>query len=138
MVESSSEATDPGAHTSIEENINSRIHGPVSGLIIKYFAKFDSAVSRNVVDIQKLAGAPSSGALFHWLSSFSAQHLDGARGTWHTSCHSISAHESASSSAHLFLTRSTTFNANAKDRWRDVQVVGQVCKDEHTAYERDF
>ena len=71
------------ANTKVEEildNINGYIHGPVSGFILKHFSKFESAISRNAVNVQKAAGSPSPEDFLYWFCSFSAEDHNRAQG----------------------------------------------------------
>lgn len=129
-----SQASDPpvphASNAAIEEildNIDGYIHGPVNGIVLCG----DDVIQKTagiIGDRYLLSSAISSADRFvQWVSSFSSEKLDGARGSWHT--------EVASGGAHLFLTLSKIFDPRTKNAWRDVLVIGYFCRDDSINYQ---
>ncbi|KAK6225745.1 hypothetical protein QIS74_01792 [Colletotrichum tabaci] len=115
------------------ENIDGRMHGPMSGFIKKYFGNFQYARQDASLEIQTAGGgvggrcaipstAPSPDNFLQWFSNHASRELDGARGSWHISSGEIAPEHQ---SARLLLTMPTSPAANVPTRWDLVQVVGQ-------------
>ncbi|KAK8105325.1 hypothetical protein PG999_008684 [Apiospora kogelbergensis] len=120
----------------ILDNIDGRMHGPMSGFIKKYFGDFQYVRQDASLVIQTAGGvshccavpsaAPSPDNFLQWLSDYVSRELDGARGSWHISSGDVAPeHESADSGARLLLTMPTSSASNVQTRWDHVQVVGQ-------------
>ena len=120
----------------ILDNINGRMHGPMSGFIKKYFGNFQYDRQDALLEIQaagRVSGrcaipsaAPSPDNFLHWFSNYVSRELDGARGSWHISSSNVAPeHECADDGAHLLLAMPTSPASNAQTRWDHVQVVGQ-------------
>ncbi|KAI0967699.1 FunK1 protein kinase [Xylaria arbuscula] len=120
----------------ILDNIDGRMHGPMSGFIKKYFGNFQYAHQDTFLEIQaagRVSGrcavpsaAPSSDNFLQWFSNYTSRELDGARGSWHTSSGGVAPeHESDDDGARLFLTMSSSPASNVQTRWDHVQVIGQ-------------
>ncbi|KAK4169908.1 hypothetical protein QBC43DRAFT_374958 [Cladorrhinum sp. PSN259] len=97
----------------ILDDIDGRMHGPMSGFIKKYFGNFQYVRQDASMETQ----APSPDKFLQWFSKHVSGERDGAQGSWHI--------ESADGGARLFLTRSTSPAFNDKTRWDHVHVVGQ-------------
>jgi hypothetical protein len=122
----------------ILDNVDGRMHGPMSGFIKKYFGDFEfshQGASLEIKTVGKVSGrcgippaAPSPDNFLHWFSSYVSRELDGARGSWH-----ISSGDGAPApdqridddGARLLLTMSPTPSSNAQIEWGHVQVIGQ-------------
>jgi hypothetical protein len=122
----------------ILDNIDGRMHGPMSGFIKKYFGNFQYAHQDGILEIQaagRVSGrcavpsnAPSSDNFLQWFSHYTSRELDGARGSWHISSSGVAPeHESDDDGSCLFLTTSSSPASNAQTRWDHVQVIGQFC-----------
>ncbi|KAH8898376.1 FunK1 protein kinase [Thozetella sp. PMI_491] len=120
----------------ILDNIDGRMHGPMSGFIKKYFGNFQYAHQDAFLEIQvagRVSGrctvpsaAPSSDNFLQWFSNYTSRELDGARGSWHISSGGAAPeHESDDDGARLFLTMSSSPASNVQTRWDSVQVIGQ-------------
>ncbi|KAG5742870.1 hypothetical protein H9Q70_014412 [Fusarium xylarioides] len=120
----------------ILDNIDGRMHGPMSGFIKKYFGNFQYVRQDASLEIQTAGGvsgrcavpsaAPSPDNFLQWFSNYVSRELDGARGSWHISSGDVAPeHESADGGARLLLTMPTSPASNVQTRWDHVQVVGQ-------------
>lgn len=118
------------------DNIDGRMHGPMSGFIRKYFGNFQYVHQDAFLEIQAAGrvigrcavppAAPSPDSFLQWFSNYMSRELDGARGSWHVSSADIAPeHEGDDDGAHFLLTMPTSPTSNVQTRWEDVQVVGQ-------------
>ncbi|KZZ95972.1 serine/threonine-protein kinase Sgk2 [Moelleriella libera RCEF 2490] len=115
----------------ILDNIDGRMHGPMSGFIKKYFGNFQYAHQDAFLEIQaagRVSGrcavpsaAPSSDSFLQWFSDYTSRELDGARGSWHTSSGGVGDDDGA----RLFLTMSSSPASSVQTRWDHVEVIGQ-------------
>ncbi|KAH7131171.1 FunK1 protein kinase [Dactylonectria macrodidyma] len=120
----------------ILDNIDGRMHGPMSGFIKKYFGNFQYVRQDVLLEIQAAGGvsgrcavptaAPSPDNFLQWFSNYVSRELDGARGSWRISSGNVAPeHESADDGARLLLTMPTSPASNVQTRWDHVQVIGQ-------------
>ncbi|WKT54244.1 Fungal-type protein kinase [Fusarium oxysporum f. sp. vasinfectum] len=120
----------------ILDNIDGRMHGPMSGFIKKYFSNFRYVRLDDLLEIQAAgriisrcavpSAAPSPDNFLPWFSNYVSRELDGARGSWHISNGNVaSQHESVDDGARLLLTMPTSLASNIQTRWDHVQVIGQ-------------
>lgn len=120
----------------ILDNIDGRMHGPMSGFINKYFGDFQFAHQDAFLEVQAAgrvvgrcavpSAAPSPDNFLQWFSDYTSRKLDGARGSWHISDDDVAPeHESDDDGARLLLTMPTSPAHNAQTRWDHVQVIGQ-------------
>ncbi|KAJ8125029.1 hypothetical protein O1611_g8612 [Lasiodiplodia mahajangana] len=111
----------------ILDNIDGRMHGPMSGFIKKYFGNFQYAHQDAFLEIQaagRVSGryavpsaAPSSDNFLQWFSNYTSRELDGARGSWHISSgHVAPGHESDEDGARLFLAKSSSPASSVQTR----------------------
>lgn len=119
------------------ENIDGRMHGPMSGFIKKYFGTFQYVHEDGFLEIQaagRVSGrcavpsaAPSPESFLQWFSDYMSRELDGARGSWHVSSGGDVApeHESEDDGARLLLTIPTSPASSVQTTWEHVQVIGQ-------------
>ncbi|GJD04212.1 hypothetical protein ColKHC_13037 [Colletotrichum higginsianum] len=125
------------------ENIDGRMHGPMSGFIKKYFGSFQYARQDASLEIQTAgvgvggrcaipSTAPSPDSFLQWFSNHASRELDGARGSWHISSGEIAPEHQ---SARLLLTMPTSPAANVPTKWDQVQVVGQFYRHSCVCYQ---
>ncbi|KAK1948825.1 FunK1 protein kinase [Colletotrichum sublineola] len=125
----------------ILDNIDGRMHGPMSGFIKKYFGNFQYVRQDASLEFQIPGGfsghcaipsaAPSPDSFIQWFSNYVSRELDGARGSWDISSDNRAPkQEDAEGGARLLLTMPTSPASNVPTRWDHVQVVGQF---EHSA-----
>lgn len=97
------------------DNIDGRMHGPMSGFIKKYFGNLQ-------YDPQDatLPASPSPDDFLLWFSNHVSREHDGARGSWQ-----IPEHESADDGACILLTIPDSLAPDVQTRWDHVQVIGQ-------------
>lgn len=130
----------------ILDNIDGRIHGPMSGFIKKYFGKFRYVYQDTSLEIQvagRVSGryavplaAPSPDHFLQWFSSQLSRELDGARGSWHIPGGDV-AHENGTvdDGTSLLLAIPTSPASDSDTRWHDVQVVGQFFRSGNIGYQ---
>jgi len=116
----------------IFENIKSRLHGPISRFIEKYFGSFQYTHQGDVLEIQTPGGTSSQSAVpsvipspddfQQWFSDYLQEEREGARGSWH-----VLPGTGAGEGTRLLLTLPTrvTSTPNGHTIWDHVQVVGQ-------------
>ncbi|KAM5361949.1 hypothetical protein ACJA88_014258 [Fusarium oxysporum] len=120
----------------ILDNIDGRMHGPMSGFVKKYFSNFRYVRLDDLLEIQAAgrissrcavpSAAPSPDNFLPWFSNYVSRELDGARGSWHISNGNVaSQHESVDDGARLLLTMPASLASNVQTRWDHVQVIGQ-------------
>ncbi|OTA54014.1 hypothetical protein K449DRAFT_389540 [Hypoxylon sp. EC38] len=125
----------------ILDNIDGRMHGPMSGFINKYFGNFQYVHQNGVLEIQaveRLIGrysvplaAPSPDDFLQWFSNYVSPGVDGARGSWHISRdHVASEDETADGGASLLL----TIPVSSAPTWDRIQVIGQFCHSGRVCY----
>ncbi|XXG98085.1 rRNA-binding ribosome biosynthesis protein [Hypoxylon texense] len=130
----------------ILNNIDGRMHGPMSGFIKKYFGKFRHVHQDDFLEIQvagKVSGryaipsaAPSPDNFLQWFSKQLSSELGGARGSWHISGGNVTPeYETADDGTCLLLTIPASQTSNADTRWRDVQVIGQFYRNSNICYQ---
>ncbi|KAF3061013.1 hypothetical protein GL218_02854 [Daldinia childiae] len=134
----------------IFHNIDSRMHGPMSGFIKKYFGKFQYVHQDAVLEIQtagRILGryavpptAPTPENFLQWFSSYVSREPDGepdgTRGSWLVSSGNIaSGQEDANESARLLLIMATSSISNVPMRWDYVQVIGQFYHRGYVCYQ---
>ncbi|KAF9765556.1 hypothetical protein IL306_002147 [Fusarium sp. DS 682] len=118
------------------DNIDGRMHGPMSGFIRKYFGNFQYVHQDASLVIQAPGGvrsrcvvpsnAPSPDDFLQWFSNYVSRELDGSRGSWHIYSGDVAPeHEGADSGARLLLAIPTSPASNVQTRWEHVQVIGQ-------------
>ncbi|KAH8729164.1 FunK1 protein kinase [Ilyonectria robusta] len=106
----------------ILDNIDGRLHGPMSGFIRRFFGDFQHVRQDVLLENQ----APSPDNFLQWFSNYASRELDGARGSWHISGGNVAPeHGSADDGARLLLTMPTSPASNVQPRWDHVQVIGQ-------------
>lgn len=113
----------------ILDNIDGRMHGPMSGFIKKYFGSFQYAHQDAFLEIQASgrisarcavpSAAPSPDSFLEWVSDYISKEFDGARGSWHIF------NESGHDGACLLLTVPNSPASNVHAIWDHVQVIGQ-------------
>ncbi|KFZ04893.1 hypothetical protein V501_08875 [Pseudogymnoascus sp. VKM F-4519 (FW-2642)] len=81
------------------DNVDGRMHGPMSGFIKRYFGNL-----RCDPQDATLPATPSPNGFLQWFSNHVLREFDGARGSWQ-----IPEHETS----------------NVRTKWEDVQVIGQ-------------
>lgn len=114
----------------IQDNIDGHIHGPVSGFIFPREDAVRKAADEATGRYALSSTAPSPEDFLQWFSNFSSAELNGARWTWHTCCQGL-----GNGSAHLFLRPSKTFHLSLRNRWDDVQAIGQFFEDDSISYQ---
>ncbi|KAF5024770.1 hypothetical protein F66182_3148 [Fusarium sp. NRRL 66182] len=130
----------------ILDNIDGRMHGPISGFIKKYFGNFQYIRQDASLEIQAAgrvssccavpSAAPSPDNFLQWFSNYISRELDGARGSWHISSANVAPeHESADDGARLLLTMLTSPVSKVQTRWDHVQVVGQYYHHDCVCYQ---
>ena len=128
----------------ILDNVDGRMHGPMSGFIKRYFGSFhyihqDSSLeirapTGNVLGHFAVPAAPLSPDQFlQWFSDYVSQEPGGdARGTWHIISDDVASEHGTTESAaadgvRLLLTLPAwPDSSNVEQGWDNVQVVGQV------------
>ncbi|KAI0098049.1 FunK1 protein kinase [Nemania sp. FL0031] len=114
----------------ILDNIDGRMHGPMSGFIKKHFGNFQYTHRDAFLEIQadgRVSGrcavpsaAPSPDNFIQWFSCYVSRELDGARGSWR-----ISKYDSDDDGAYLLLTIPASPTSDVQTKWDHVQVIGQ-------------
>lgn len=119
------------------DNIDGRMHGPMSGFIKKYFGNFQYVHQDGFLEIQAAGrvigrcavppAAPSPDNFLPWFSDYMSRELDGAQGSWHVSSGDVAPdHESDDDDgARLLLTMPSSPASSEQTRWEHVQVIGQ-------------
>ncbi|KAI3395608.1 hypothetical protein diail_1046 [Diaporthe ilicicola] len=118
------------------DNIDGRMHGPMSGFIKKYFGNFQYAHQDAFLEIQAAGrvsyrcavppAAPTPDNFLQWFSDYMSRELDGARGSWHSSSGDVAPeHKSGDDGARLLLTMPASPASSVQTRWDHVQVIGQ-------------
>lgn len=120
----------------ILDNIDGRMHGPMSGFIKKYFGNFQYAHQDAFLEIQTAgrltarcavpSAVPSPDSFLQWFSDYMSRELGGARGSWHISNGDV-AHENESNDdgARLLLNMPSSPAPKIQTKWDRVQVIGQ-------------
>jgi hypothetical protein len=132
----------PPAYTTdqgVLDNIESRLHGPISGFIKKFFGKFQYVQRDSSLEIEeagKVIGccsvpstAPSPDKFLSWFSEYLSRELDSARGSWQVSRGNLNPapeNESPNNGARLLLAIPASPTSSVQTRWDDVQVIGQI------------
>lgn len=130
----------------ILDNIDGRMHGPMSGFIQKYFGDFSYTHQNAFLQIRAAGGvsfrcavpsaAPSPDSFLQWFSDYMSRELDGARGSWHIVSGDVAPeNEHDDDGALLLLTVPASPAANVQTRWDYVQVVGQFYHDGCVCYQ---
>ena len=131
----------------ILDNIDGRMHGPMSGFIKKYFGTFQYVRRDASLEIQAPGGldarcavpsaAPSPDNFLQWFSDYMSREIDGARGSWQIFVSDVVAleHKSADGGASLLLTMPTSLASNAQTGWAHVQVIGQFYQSSSLRYQ---
>ncbi|OAQ59614.2 serine/threonine-protein kinase Sgk2 [Pochonia chlamydosporia 170] len=120
----------------IHDNINGRMHGPMSGFIKKHFNNFQYVRHDGELKLQAAgrqscicaipSNAPSPDDFLQWFQNYLSQESDGARGEWHISRDSIAfEHERTGNGTRLLLNKAPSPANNAEIRWDQVQIIGQ-------------
>ncbi|KAI1737847.1 FunK1 protein kinase [Xylaria scruposa] len=126
----------PASATDNLDNIDGRMHGPMSGFIKKYFGNFQYAHQDAFLEIQtagRVSGrcavpsaAPSPNHFLQWFSNYVPRELDGARGSWHVSSGDVTPeYDGDDDGVRLLLTIPTSPASNIQTRWDHVRVIGQ-------------
>ncbi|OBT55405.1 hypothetical protein VE04_04713 [Pseudogymnoascus sp. 24MN13] len=97
------------------DNIDGRMHGPMSGFIKRYFGNLQCDPQDAT-----LATTPSPDDFLEWFSSHASGEFDGSRGSWQ-----IPEHGSDNAYARLLLTIPASPASDVQIKWEDVQVIGQ-------------
>ncbi|CAH0043014.1 unnamed protein product [Clonostachys rhizophaga] len=119
----------------ILDNIDGRMHGPMSGFIKKYFGNFRYVHHDALLEIQAAgrvtsrcvvpSAAPAPNNFLQWFSNYVLHQVDGARGSWHISSDSVAPkHENAKNGTRLLLTIPTLPASDTQTIWDHVQVIG--------------
>ncbi|OBT75577.1 hypothetical protein VF21_05837 [Pseudogymnoascus sp. 05NY08] len=97
------------------DNIDGRMHGPMSGFIKRYFGNLQC-------DPQDAtpSATPSPDDFLQWFSSHASRKAGSVRGSWH-----IPEHESDNDGARLLLSIPASLASDVQTRRDDVQVIGQ-------------
>ncbi|OBT90800.1 hypothetical protein VE02_00662 [Pseudogymnoascus sp. 03VT05] len=97
------------------DNIDGRMHGPMSGFIKRYFGSLQC-------DPQDAtpSATPSLDDFLQWFSNHVSREVGSARGSWH-----IPEHGSDNDGARLLLSIPASPASGVQTRWDDVQVIGQ-------------
>lgn len=131
----------------ILENIDGRMHGPMSGFTKKYFGNFQYMYQDAFLEIMSAgrvsgrcavpSAAPSPSNFLQWFSDYMSRELDGARGSWHVSSDGDVApeHESDDDGARLLLAMPTSPASSVQTKWEHVQVIGQFCHRDFVCYQ---
>ncbi|KAK4115013.1 hypothetical protein N656DRAFT_747678 [Canariomyces notabilis] len=132
----------------ILDNMDGRMHGPMSGFIKRYFGNFEFAQQGSSLEIKaagKVSGrctipsaAPSPDKFLHWFSNYVSRELDGARGSWHISSGDgppVPDQGCDDDGARLLLTMSPTPASNVQIEWGHVQVIGQFHRRGSVSYQ---
>jgi hypothetical protein len=137
----------------ILDNVDGRLHGPMSAFIKTYFSNFHyihqdasfeiRAPTGNVLGRFAVPDAPPSPDNFlQWFSDYVFQHPDGdARGTWRISSDDVAsehgiADNAAADGVRLLLTlRTRSDSCNIEPGWDNVQVVGQFYERRSVSYQ---
>ncbi|KFY73492.1 hypothetical protein V499_06424 [Pseudogymnoascus sp. VKM F-103] len=93
------------------DNIDGRMHGPMSGFIKRYFGNLQCDPQDAT-----LATTPSPDDFLEWFSSHASGEFDGARGSWQ-----IPEHESDNDGARLLVTIPASPASDVQTKWEDVQ-----------------
>lgn len=127
----------------ILDNVDGRMHGPMSAFIKRYFGNFHYTHQDALLEIRAPTGnvvghfavpdaPPSPDNFLQWFSVYFSQELDrDARGAWKTTSDNVaSEHETADNAAvdgvRLLLTLpARSDSSNIERGWDNVQVVGQ-------------
>ncbi|KAI6083218.1 FunK1 protein kinase [Hypoxylon rubiginosum] len=126
----------PVSDQDILDNIDGRMHGPMSGFIKRYFGGFQYSHEDAFLRIQAGGGAssrcavpsaaPSPDNFLQWFSDYMSRELNGARGSWLVSSSNAEPkYESDNDGARLLLTIPTPPASDVQTRWDHVQVIGQ-------------
>ncbi|KAM5381125.1 hypothetical protein ACJZ2D_003041 [Fusarium nematophilum] len=119
----------------ILRNIDGRMHGPMNGLINKYFGDFQH-VQDALLETQAAgsvsgrctvpSAAPSPETFLQWFSGYVSRELDSSRNSWHISTgNGAPEQESADEGARLLLALPSSPTSDVQTSWGHVQVVGQ-------------
>ncbi|KAI1205533.1 FunK1 protein kinase [Annulohypoxylon truncatum] len=130
----------------ILDNIDGRMHGPMSGFIKKHFGSLQYAHEDAFLEIQvagRVGGryavpstAPSPDDFLQWFSNYVSRELDGARGSWHISGDNVAPeYESDDDGARLLLTMPTLPASGVQTGWDHVQVIGQFYRRGGVSYQ---
>ncbi|KAI1110334.1 FunK1 protein kinase [Nemania sp. NC0429] len=123
LIASLASATD---YQDLLDNIDGRMHGPMSGFIKKYFGNFQHEAGGVSGPYAVPPAAPSPDNFPHWFSDNVAGERDGARGSWRISSGDVApGHESDGDDTRLLLTMPSQPNFEIQTRWDHVQVIGQ-------------
>ncbi|KAI1126790.1 FunK1 protein kinase [Nemania abortiva] len=130
----------------ILDNIDGRMHGPMSRFIQRYFGNFQYVHRDDILEIQAAGvvssrcaipqAAPSPDNFLQWFSDYMLRELDGARGSWHVSSgNTAPEHGTRDDGACLLLTIPTSPTCGDRVRWDHVQVIGQFCYGGRVSYQ---
>ncbi|KAK8149019.1 hypothetical protein G3M48_008496 [Beauveria asiatica] len=131
----------------IFQNIDGRMHGPMSGFIDKYFGRFQHTYQGSILELRKdericgrytvPSAAPLPNSFLPWFSDFATCELDNARGSWHTfSDNKVAEEKSACDySVGFALHMPTSSVSGVKIQWDCVQVVGQFHPNDYLPYQ---
>lgn len=130
----------------ILDNIDGRLHGPMSGFIKKLFGDFSYTHQDAFLEIRAAGGvsaacaipsaAPSPDNFLQWFSDYMSREVDGARGSWQISDGDIEPErESDDAGARLLLTIPASPASNVQTRWDHVRVIAQFYHDSRVSYQ---
>lgn len=97
------------------DNIDGRMHGPMSGFIKRYFGNLQCDPQDATLPVSL-----SPDGFLIWFSNHVSLVPDGARGSWH-----VPRNETANDGACLLLTMPASSASDVQTRWKHVQVIGQ-------------
>ena len=131
------------------ENIDGRMHGPMSGFIQKYFGDFQYVHRDSSLEIQTAGrvigrcaiplAVPSPESFLQWFSNYFSWEIYGARGSWHISSGCVAPeHESTDDGARLLLTMPAPPTSDVETRWDHAQVIGQFYNHDRVCYQDGF
>ncbi|KAI1441361.1 FunK1 protein kinase [Annulohypoxylon stygium] len=130
----------------ILDNIDGRMHGPMSGFIKKYFDEFQCFHQDSFLEIRAAgrfigryavpSAPPSPDNFIEWFSNYISRGSDGARGSWHISIDDTATeHNSDDDGARLLLITPASPTSNVQTTWDRVQVTGQFYRCSTVCYQ---
>lgn len=99
------------------DNIDGRMHGPMSGFIKRYFGNLQCDPQDATLPA---TATPSPDDFLQWFSNLVSREVGSSRGSWQ-----ILEHESDNDGARLLFSMPASSASDVQIRWDDVQVIGQ-------------